>query len=221
MKMFRILGCFAMLVAGACAADQDQDVAFFLKLREASDAKPDESQVFTNFGHSLGSNLKVQSEGGPSSEFGGSTWGMTVSRRIVEGGYLVESAMRPKPAEGKDVSFLPLIVTWYDPAASPSRPWRKVIVTERKEGIVIIERWSGVLWFTPDKPEIQWVRRAAVAGSKGGTDSDRRAPANWKAGDFVGTATERIDPKGFPVVVTIEPDGEGLEVWRETRSPSR
>jgi len=219
MKMVRTLYCTVILVTSACA--KDRDLAFLLKLQEAADAKPDEFEVFTYFGHSLGKDLSLRMEGGISREFGGSTWGMNISRRIVEGGYLVESSIWPKAADGKRLSLLPLTVTWYDPKSSPSSPWNRVIVTERKGEAVILERWSGVLWFTPEepgKPEIQWVRRAAVAGSHGGTDSDRRTPANWNAGDFIGTATERVDTKGFPVVLTIQPDGTGLEVWKETRS---
>jgi hypothetical protein len=216
MHALQILVYSVTLISAACAMEPDAD--FFLKLLESKDAKPDDSAAFAFYGRSLGDEVHFSAEGGISSEGGGTTWGTLVRRRIVEGGYLVESTVRTHPESVKKGAMpVPIIVTWFDKVAFPRVAWRRSIITERDGKAVVLERWKGVMWFSASKPKLQWTRYAAFQESRGGTPSDRRAPQIRKVGDFIGTAMEDLNPKGFPTVITIEPDGEGLEVWKEMR----
>lgn len=204
-----------MVSAVSCA---ERDAEFFVRLLKAENVEPDDSAVFKYFGQSLGDRVHFKAEGGISSEGGGTSWVTLVKRRIVEGGYLIESTVRSHPGPRKgDTLALPVIVTWYDGDSFPAVPWRRAIVTERDGSPVVIERWSGVMWFSDSEPKIQWTRYAAVQETRGGPPDDRRALQSRTVGAFIGTAMEDLNTDGFPTVFTIEPDGEGLEAWKETR----
>lgn len=201
----------------------EKDAEFFLKLRDTKDAKRESAtlkdvDVFTFFGNSLGSEIFCKAEGGISKRGGGSTWTTLVERRIVEGGFLVESKVRSHPeTKDKSFAFLPMTVTWFDRDSFPEVAIRRVVLTERDEEIVIIERWRGVLWFSQDVSRLQWIRYAARPLSRTYNDSDEIAPRQLKMGEFIGCAFEDLDKEGFPTLFTVEPAGNGIEAWREIR----
>ena len=201
----------------------EKDAAFFLKLRDAKDADADkgtrsEIDIFEYYGQSLGAKISCKSEGGASQRGGGNTWGRQVERRIVEGGFLVETTIPPEHLSiDPKFAFLPMTVTWFDTVSFPTVAIRRVILTDRGGSIVLLERWSGVLWFSQNEPRVQWLRYADHPSTRTYESLAKIPPRQLKKGDFIGCAFEDLDKEGFSVVYTVEPAGSGVEAWRETR----
>lgn len=216
MNPLRILACCVPLLSAAFAAEPDAD--FFMKLLEAEDAKPEKSQVFDFYGRSLGDEMRYKAEGGQSLKAGGETWTWPIKRRIVKGGYLVESTVLPQLEQKWQKPYpFPVTVTWYDNDSFPRVSWRRVIVSERDGKPVVLDRWKGVMWFSESESKIQWTRHAAFKEPVGEPSSDGKSARTREVGEFIGTATEHFDADGFQTLFTIQPEGDGLEVWKETR----
>lgn len=198
-----ILGAFAFLVLGGAVSAEEVEWPSVEELLQIATRKSalTEGAVNNFFGRSLSDLTTVVSEGRRMGNDGAIGSGYSrVSRRIVEGGYLVETNAAKLPRPDAESRLVEVEVTWHEKRVNHETFRRVRLIWDQGEWSLWMKAEGEILESERISDTIYWVYRNFAYNESGKPDPNLPSVL-W-------LVHESLRPDGFPIRTWIEREAD-------------